>query len=121
MTATRPPKLGERVTAPFGRRLCEVTRNRSSGGYRIFSALDPTGPLPAAGQFYMLAAEAAWGGEGGRPYLARAFSVADAAREGGGVRLDFLVQAGGPRTPRRGPPEARGRPSVPWPPRRPLS
>jgi dihydroorotate dehydrogenase electron transfer subunit len=96
--ATGPSKLGERVTAPFGRRLCEVTRNRASGGYRIFSALDPAGPLPAAGQFYMLAAEAGWGGEGGRPYLARAFSVADAAHEGGGVRLDFLVQAVGPGT-----------------------
>ena len=100
MTVTRPPKLGERVVAPFGRRRCEVTRNLASGGYRIFSALDPAGPLPTAGQFYMLAAEGAWGGDGGRPYLARAFSVADAAREAGGVRLDFLVQAVGPGTSR---------------------
>ena len=100
MTATRTPRLGERVTAPFGRRRCEVTRNLASGGYRIFSALDPAGPEPAAGQFYMLAAEAGWGGDGGRPYLARAFSVADATREEGGVRLDFLVQAVGPGTSR---------------------
>jgi NAD(P)H-flavin reductase len=92
--------IGERVVAPFGRRLCEVTRNLSSGGYRIFSALDPAGPAPAAGQFYMLAADAGWGGEEGRPYLARAFSVADAERERGGVRLDFLVQAVGPGTAR---------------------
>jgi dihydroorotate dehydrogenase electron transfer subunit len=92
--------LGERVTAPFGRRRCEVTRNLTSGGYRIFSALDPVGPEPAAGQFYMLAADSRWGGDGGRPYLARAFSVADAAREDGGVRLDFLVQAVGPGTSR---------------------
>ena len=77
-----------------------MTRNLASGGYRIFSALDPAGPEPAAGQFYMLAAEAGWGGDGGRPYLARAFSVADAAREEGGVRLDFLVQAVGPGTSR---------------------
>jgi NAD(P)H-flavin reductase len=100
VTATRPPGLGERVTAPFGRRRCEVTRNLASGGYRIFSAIDPAGPLPAAGQFYMLAADAGWGGDGGRPYLARAFSVADAAPEHGGVRLDFLVQAVGPGTAR---------------------
>ena len=100
MTATRTPTLGERVTAPFGRRRCEVRRNLASGGYRIFSALDPGGPEPAAGQFYMLAADAGWGGEGGRPYLARAFSVADAVREEGGVRLDFLVQAVGPGTSR---------------------
>lgn len=92
--------MGERVVAPFGRRLCEVTRNLSSGGYRIFSALDPAGPAPAAGQFYMLAADVGWGGEEGRPYLARAFSVADAERESGGVRLDFLVQAVGPGTAR---------------------
>jgi dihydroorotate dehydrogenase electron transfer subunit len=100
VTTTRAPKLGERVTAPFGRRLCRVTRNLTSGGYRIFSALDPAGPMPAAGQFYMLAAESGWGGDGGRPYLSRAFSVADAQREDGGVRLDFLVQAVGPGTSR---------------------
>ena len=100
MTVARAPRLGERVTAPFGRRLCEVTRNLGSGGYRIFSALDPAGPMPAAGQFYMLATESGWGGEGGRPYLARAFSVADAERIEGGSRLDFLVQAVGPGTVR---------------------
>ncbi|HEY6637953.1 MAG TPA: hypothetical protein VIZ61_09765 [Solirubrobacterales bacterium] len=100
MTATRAPRLGERVTAPFGRRRCEVTRNLASGGYRIFSALDSAGPPPAAGQFYMLAADSGWGGDGGRPYLARAFSVADAAQQDRGVRLDFLVQAVGPGTSR---------------------
>jgi NAD(P)H-flavin reductase len=77
-----------------------VTQNLASGGYRIFSVLDPAGPEPAAGQFYMLATDSGWGGDGGRPYLARAFSVADAVREGGGVRLDFLVQAVGPGTSR---------------------
>ena len=100
MTAGRSAKLGERVVAPFGRRLCEVTRNIASGGYRIFSAMDPAGPEPAAGQFYMLAAESGWGGDSGRPYLARAFSVAEAERQAGGVRLDFLVQAVGPGTGR---------------------
>jgi dihydroorotate dehydrogenase electron transfer subunit len=77
-----------------------VTRNLASGGYRIFSAIDPVGPDPSAGQFYMLAAESGWGGAEGRPYLARAFSVADAERQGGGVRLDFLVQAVGLGTER---------------------
>jgi dihydroorotate dehydrogenase electron transfer subunit len=100
VTIARAPRLGERVVAPFGRRLCEVTRNLEAGGYRIFSALDPAGPMPAAGQFYMLAAESGWGGERGRPYVARAFSVADAERGDGGVRLDFLVQAVGPGTER---------------------
>jgi dihydroorotate dehydrogenase electron transfer subunit len=100
VTAGPAPRLGERVTAPFGRRLCEVTRNLASGGYRIFSVFDAAGREPAAGQFYMLAAESGWGGEEGRPYLARAFSVADAGREEGGVRLDFLVQGVGPGTSR---------------------
>ena len=100
MTATPAPRLGERVTAPFGRRRCEVTRNLAAGGYRIFSVLDPAGPEPAAGQFYMLATDSGWGGDGGRPYLARAFSVADSARDGDAVRLDFLVQAVGPGTSR---------------------
>ena len=92
--------LNERVVAPFGRRLCEVTRNVESGGYRIFSVLDPAGPEPDAGQFYMLAAGSGWGLADERPYLARAFSVADAERRPGGVRLDFLVEAVGPGTER---------------------
>ena len=99
-SAERSSTMNGRVVAPFGRRLCEVTRNVESGGYRIFSALDPTGPEPSAGQFYMLAAETQWGSSEERPYLARAFSVADAERQRGGVRLDFLVQAVGPGTER---------------------
>jgi dihydroorotate dehydrogenase electron transfer subunit len=92
--------LGERIEAPFGRRACEVTRNLESGGYRIFSVLDSEGPEPSAGQFYMLAAESGWGGQDGRPYLARAFSVADCVQEDAGNRLDFLAQAVGPGTAR---------------------
>lgn len=100
---TRPGAagLGSRVLAPFGRRACEVTRNVESGGYRIFSVRDESGPEPAAGQFYMLASGSHWSGEDGRPYLSRAFSVADCAPdEAGGLRLDFLVQAVGPGTER---------------------
>jgi dihydroorotate dehydrogenase electron transfer subunit len=86
-----------RVLAPLGRRRCEVTANAASGGYRIFSALDASGPTPQAGQFYMLATER-WGSNAGRPYLPRAFSVADAEPSDDGVRLDFLVEAVGPGT-----------------------
>jgi NAD(P)H-flavin reductase len=77
-----------------------VTGNVASGGYRVFSVLDPDGPEPAAGQFYMLAAGSGWGGADGRPYLARAFSVAGCAHEAGGLRLDFLVHDIGPGTAR---------------------
>jgi NAD(P)H-flavin reductase len=74
--------------------------NRDAGGYRIFSALDESGPEPRAGQFYMLAAADGWGQREGRPYLPRAFSVAEAERADGGVRLDFVVEAVGPGTER---------------------
>jgi len=97
-----PPATGEldRVQAPPGRRLAEIVANRVSGGYRIFSALDREGPVPQAGQFYMLTAGRNWSTRDERPYLPRAFSVADASDEPDGVRLDFLVDAVGPGTER---------------------
>ncbi|HWC49216.1 MAG TPA: dihydroorotate dehydrogenase [Solirubrobacterales bacterium] len=89
------------MTAPFGRRLCEVAENTASGGYRIFSLLDHEGPTPAPGQFYMLAAEHRWGEGVGRPFLPRAISVAEATPVAkGGTRLDFLVEGVGPGTDR---------------------
>jgi NAD(P)H-flavin reductase len=89
--------LTERVLAPPGRRSCQVVDRRKTGGYVIFSARDTEGPDPAPGQFYMLAS-AGWGADGGRPFLPRAFSVAEAERGGQGIRLDFLVEAVGPGT-----------------------
>jgi dihydroorotate dehydrogenase subfamily 1 len=88
------------MTAPFGRRLCEVTASRASGGYRVFSLLDRDGPEPQPGQFYMLATERHWEERGGRPFLPRAFSVADADPVDKGVRLDFLIEGIGPGTDR---------------------
>ena len=76
----RPPQAS--MTAHrWGRRLCEVTENRASGGYRVFSLLDAEGPSREPGQFYMLAAERHWEERGGRPFLPRALSVADAEPE----------------------------------------
>ncbi len=92
--------MSERIVAPFGRRLCEVTDARDSGGYRVFSALDAGGPEPRAGQFYMVAADREWGGAGGRPYLSRAFAAAGAEAGRRGVRIDFLAEAVGPGTDR---------------------
>ncbi len=74
--------------------------NRESGSYRVFSVRDDSGSGPAAGQFYMLAAESRWEGPTGRPYLARAFSVAQAEVIEGGHRLEFLVEPIGPGTDR---------------------
>ncbi len=84
------------MTAPFGRRLCEVTESRASGGYRFFSLIDDEGPEPQPGQFYMLATESHWNQRDGRPFLPRALSVAEAS-EG---RLDFLIEGIGPGTER---------------------
>ncbi|MGN6558139.1 MAG: hypothetical protein ACTHLH_09045, partial [Solirubrobacterales bacterium] len=88
------------MTAPFGRRLCEVAENKQTGGYRIFSLLDREGPAPEPGQFYMLASERSWGEDSGRPFLPRAISVAETAPAKEGVRLDFLVEGVGPGTDR---------------------
>jgi dihydroorotate dehydrogenase electron transfer subunit len=88
------------MTAPFGRRLCEVAENKVSGGYRVFSLVDREGPAPQPGQFYMLASERSWGEGGGRPFLPRAISVAETAPAKQGVRLDFLVEGVGPGTDR---------------------
>jgi dihydroorotate dehydrogenase electron transfer subunit len=88
------------MTAPLGRRLCEVSAGVVSGGYRIFSLLDREGPAPEPGQFYMLAGERSWGEGGGRPFLPRAISVAETAPAKSGVRLDFLLEGVGPGTDR---------------------
>jgi dihydroorotate dehydrogenase electron transfer subunit len=86
-----------RVLAPFEARACPVVGRRETGAYVVFTALDETGPDPAPGQFYMLSGSG-WGDDGGRPFLPRAFSVAEAARTDRGVRLGFLVEAVGPGT-----------------------
>jgi dihydroorotate dehydrogenase (NAD+) catalytic subunit len=100
------------MTAPFGRRLCEVSESRATGGYRLFSLIDEDGPEPQPGQFYMLATETHWEQSGGRPFLPRALSVADAtpmhlsfaapgaAKLKRGQKLDFLIEGIGPGTDR---------------------
>ncbi|HWM64920.1 MAG TPA: dihydroorotate dehydrogenase electron transfer subunit [Solirubrobacterales bacterium] len=88
------------MTAPFGRRLCEVAESRDSGGYRLFSLLDEEGPVPLPGQFYMLATEHHWEQDGGRPFLPRALSVADVPPGEGPTQLDFLIEGIGPGTDR---------------------
>jgi dihydroorotate dehydrogenase electron transfer subunit len=88
------------MTAPFGRRLCEVGESRATGGYRLFSLVDTEGPEPRPGQFYMLAAERHWEQRGQRPFLPRALSVAETGPAAGGVRLDFLIEGIGPGTDR---------------------
>jgi dihydroorotate dehydrogenase electron transfer subunit len=94
-----------RALAPFGRRTLRVTERRDVGAYVVLAAEDPDGPLPRAGQFYMLAAAEQWGGrEDERPFLPRAFSVLRARMESdratGGVVLEFMLEAVGPGTAR---------------------
>jgi dihydroorotate dehydrogenase electron transfer subunit len=99
-TATAGARTADdgRVLAPLGRRLVEVANNRASGAYRIFTAVDCDGPEPRAGQFYMLAAGEHWGSRDGRPFLPRAFSVAQARAGDAGITLEFLVEGVGPGT-----------------------
>src|SRR3954451_18458042 len=88
----------DRVLAPLGRRLADVTGRRALGSYFVLSCLDEDGPRPQAGQFYMLAAAERWGGgDDERPFLPRAFSVARAHADG---TLDFLLEDVGPGTRR---------------------
>ena len=91
-----------RQLAPFGRRLGTVTARERYGPYVVLRCTDPEGPLPSAGQFYMLAAAARWGGgEGERPFLPRAFSVLRADDDAAGrAELQFLVEDVGPGTER---------------------
>jgi len=86
-----------RITAPFGRRPAVVTAREEHGAYVVIRARDVDGPVPRAGQFYMLSAAERWGGgEGERPFLPRAFSVLRAAVG----ELQFLIEDVGPGTRR---------------------
>lgn len=86
-----------RTLAPFGRRRVVVRGAEDVGAYRVLRAADPDGPLPAAGQFYMLAAVAGWGaGEDERPHLPRAFSFLRADPG----ELSFMFEDVGPGTRR---------------------
>lgn len=93
-------QLGQqRVLAPFGRRAVPVTERHSHDPYVVLTVSDPGGPRPAAGQFYMIAAAARWGGgEAQRPFLPRAFSVLRAPPDTND--LQFLVEDVGPGTKR---------------------
>jgi NAD(P)H-flavin reductase len=48
----------------------------------------------------MLATETHWEERGGRPFLPRAFSIAETDAVDGGIRLDFLIEGIGPGTDR---------------------
>lgn len=86
-----------RPLAPLGRRRVVVTATRNVGAYRVLHVVDPEGPEPWPGQFYMLSAVERWGaGEGERPHLPRAFSFL--AAEAG--TLSFMFEAVGPGTAR---------------------
>ncbi|MGO9886153.1 MAG: dihydroorotate dehydrogenase electron transfer subunit [Solirubrobacteraceae bacterium] len=89
----------QRITAPFGARIATVTARAEHGAYVVLACVDPVGPRPQAGQFYMLMAADRWGGGAGeRPFLPRAFSVLRAPADTDS--LQFLVEDVGPGTNR---------------------
>lgn len=84
-----------RTLALFERRALTVIANEPLGSYRVLTVADPDGPMPAAGQFAMLAAVDRWGaGEDERPYLPRAFSYARWRAS----EAQFLLEDVGPGT-----------------------
>jgi len=87
------PEEGRYGPAPLERRSLPIVERREEGPYVVVAVEDPDGPLPAPGQFYMLAAAERWGGGADeRPYLPRAISV---MRAGHG-RIEFMLEAVGP-------------------------
>jgi dihydroorotate dehydrogenase electron transfer subunit len=83
--------------APLQRRLLTVLGVEELGAYRVLRVADVETPEPRPGQFAMIAAAERWGGgEGERPYLARAFSYA--RRRVG--ESQFLLEDVGPGTER---------------------
>jgi dihydroorotate dehydrogenase electron transfer subunit len=63
--------------APLERRLLTVLGVERLGAYRVLRVADVETPEPRPGQFAMIVAAERWGGgDGERPYLARAFSIA---------------------------------------------
>jgi dihydroorotate dehydrogenase electron transfer subunit len=85
------------VTAPFGCRAATIVARETHGAYVVLRARDPAGPVPRAGQFYMLRAAERWGGgQNERPFLPRAFSVLRAHKG----ELQFLIEDVGPGTNR---------------------
>lgn len=85
------------MSAPPGRRRVAVRHRRTYGPYVVLGALD-SAARAQPGQFYMLASAERWGGgEGERPYLARAVSVMAVADDG---LTEFLLEDVGPGTRR---------------------
>jgi NAD(P)H-flavin reductase len=94
--------LAPRVLAPLRRRAAPIVARDEHGAYVVLRCLDIDGPVPRAGQFYMLAAAERWGGGAGeRPFLPRAFSVLRAGSDPEGrLELQFLVEDVGPGSKR---------------------
>lgn len=95
------PESASCTRAPFGRRAALVRAREKQGAYIVLRCADTAGPVPMPGQFYMLSTAARWGGgESGRPFLPRAFSVLRTRPGAGIVELHFLLENVGPGTNR---------------------
>ena len=95
------PSAGDRVArarSAGGAR--EVVANEATGGYRLITRRRPRGADAAGGAVLHAHRRARLGRGGARPYLPRAFSVADATADDRGVRLSFLLEDVGPGTAR---------------------
>lgn len=85
------------MSAPFGRRHVELRTRLELGPYVLLGAIDELAHAQP-GQFYMVATAERWGGgDGERPYLARALSVMRTGEDG---LVEFLLEDVGPGTRR---------------------
>ncbi len=90
-------RLPAAARAPLGRRLLEIAEVRELGVYRIITVSDPDGPVPAPGQFAMLAAGERWGEGSTSARSSRGPSRSHATRAGSS---QFLLEDVGPGTRR---------------------
>ena len=100
-TAGSAPRDGARSLAPaWAAARARSSDERETGGYRVFSALDADGPEPARRPVLHARRGAGLGARPGRPYLPRAFSVAEAESREDGVGSTSWSRPIGPGTER---------------------
>ena len=88
------------MTAPLGRRLCEVTENRASGGYRVFSLRDGRAASRGGAVLHARRRVATGSSAAAGPSCPGPSPSPTPSRRPAECRLDFLLEGVGPGTER---------------------